>query len=82
MELAVLGLSADEERVYEALVALPGSTVAALADHLSTSAGPVQRTLAALCAKHLAARSGRPARYLAAPRTSRSTSSCSSGNAS
>ncbi|GIF72591.1 helix-turn-helix domain-containing protein [Asanoa siamensis] len=67
MELAVLGLSADEERAYEALVALPGSTVAALADHLSTPAGPLRRTLLALEAKHLVAGSGDPARYLAAP---------------
>ncbi|MFF4594073.1 helix-turn-helix domain-containing protein [Amycolatopsis sp. NPDC001319] len=67
MELGVLGLSADEERVYEALVALPGSTVAALADHLSGPAGPLQRTLDALVDKHLVAASGNPARYLAAP---------------
>ncbi|MFD4672584.1 helix-turn-helix domain-containing protein [Lentzea sp. NPDC058450] len=64
MELAVLGLSADEERVYEALVAQPGSTAAALSDHLST---PVQRTLTALAAKHLVSCSGRPSRYVAAP---------------
>jgi hypothetical protein len=67
MELAVLGLSADEERAYEALVAQPGSTVAALADHVETPAGPLQRVLAALVDKHLVTRSGRPARYLAAP---------------
>ncbi len=67
MELAVLGLSADEERVYEALVALPGSTITALADHLATPAGPLHRILSALVAKHLVARSGRPSRYLAAP---------------
>jgi DNA-binding NarL/FixJ family response regulator len=67
MELAVLGLSADEELVYEALVALPGSTAAALADHLATSAGPLQRILSALAAKHLVTCSDRPSRYLAAP---------------
>ncbi|MEV4534572.1 helix-turn-helix domain-containing protein [Asanoa sp. NPDC049518] len=67
MELAVLGLSADEERVYEALVALPGSTVAALADHLSTPPERLRLTLDALTAKHLVAASGSPARYLAAP---------------
>ncbi|MFJ1764791.1 helix-turn-helix domain-containing protein [Amycolatopsis sp. NPDC088138] len=67
MELAVLGLSAEEERVYEALVAQPGSTVAALADHLATPAGPLPRILAALAGKHLVTRSGRPSRYLAAP---------------
>jgi len=63
----VLGLSADEERVYEALVAQPGSTVAALADHLGVPAGPLPRILSSLVAKHLVTRSGRPPRYLAAP---------------
>ena len=67
MELAVLGLSADEERVYEALVALPGSTVDALAEQLPIPVGLLANLLAGLCAKHLVSRSGDPARYLAAP---------------
>ncbi|WP_326565774.1 helix-turn-helix domain-containing protein [Amycolatopsis rhabdoformis] len=67
MELAVLGLSTDEERVYEALVAQPGSTLDALSDHLATPAGPLEPVLAALVAKHLVTGSGTPARYLAAP---------------
>ncbi|TDP90539.1 helix-turn-helix domain-containing protein [Labedaea rhizosphaerae] len=67
MELAVLGLSADEEQVYEALVAAPGSTVGALADHLVIPDGPLADVLAALSAKHLVSCSGDPCRYVAAP---------------
>lgn len=67
MELAVLGLTTDEERVYEALVAQPGSTSAELADHMETAGGRLKRVLSSLVEKHLATRSGRPSRYLAAP---------------
>ncbi|SDO17798.1 helix-turn-helix domain-containing protein [Actinacidiphila guanduensis] len=67
MELAVLGMTCDEERVYEALVAQPGLTAAALADHLEAEVAPLRRVLNSLVDKHLATRSGRPTRYLAAP---------------
>jgi DNA-binding NarL/FixJ family response regulator len=67
MELAVLGLTDAEQRIYETLVAHPGSTAAMLADHLDTAPRSLIRTLSALVDKHLATRGGRPARYLAAP---------------
>lgn len=67
MELGVLGLAEAEERVYEALVAHPGSTAAELAGHVDLDGGPLTRTLTSLVGKHLATRSGRPARYRAAP---------------
>lgn len=67
MELAVLGLTADEERVYEALVGQPGATAAALADQLETDVGPLRRVLTSLVEKHLVTRSGRPGRYATAP---------------
>lgn len=67
MELAVLGLTAFEEQVYEAVVALPGTTAAALADQLGTTAGALRPVLLSLVGRHLITRSGRPAKYQAAP---------------
>lgn len=68
MKLDVLGLGAETERVYTALVGLPRSSASELAEASGGSTAAVARVLAALVAKGLATRAGsRPPRFTAAP---------------
>ncbi|MFJ2959180.1 helix-turn-helix domain-containing protein [Streptomyces sp. NPDC087270] len=68
MKLDVLGLGAETERVYTALVGLPRSSASELAEASGGSTAAVAKVLAALVAKGLAIRAGgRPPRFTAAP---------------
>lgn len=64
-----LGLDADEERVYLALVPVPGATASELSVELGLSAGDAERLLKRIESHGLAARSGTSGRYVAAPPT-------------
>lgn len=66
--LAALGLSADEEDVYRALVEYPSATAAAISSATGMAAGPVERLLSALVAQGLVSRTGSTVegRYVAA----------------
>ncbi len=61
-----LGLDADEERVYLALVPSPSAAVTQLATELGLEPGAVSGVLDRLEARGLAARSGQDGRYVAA----------------
>jgi predicted transcriptional regulator len=68
MELNVLGLADETQRVYLALIRRPRSAAAELARACGVSTTAATRALAALTGCGLAARSGtRPVRYTAAP---------------
>ena len=62
-----LGLDADEERVYLALVPVPGATALELSVELGLSEGDAERLLKRIESHGLAARSGTSGRYVAAP---------------
>ncbi|MBM7785243.1 helix-turn-helix domain-containing protein [Tenggerimyces flavus] len=64
-----LGLDADEERVYLALVPVPGATASELSVELGLSVGDAERLLKRIESHGLAARSGTSGRYVAAPPT-------------
>ncbi|MFB7220348.1 helix-turn-helix domain-containing protein [Streptomyces sp. NPDC056227] len=67
MELDVIGLRPETQRVYTALVERPRSTGAEIAELLGTSASTAGRELSALVRRGLATRTPtRPARYTAA----------------
>lgn len=64
-----LGLDADEERVYLALVPVPGATASELSVELGLSVEDASRLLKRIESHGLAARSGTSGRYVAAPPT-------------
>ncbi|MEU3521621.1 helix-turn-helix domain-containing protein [Streptomyces sp. NPDC006654] len=66
MEFDVIGLGEETQLVYTALVGLPRSTAAELAEACGTGTGSAARTLTELVRRGLAVRTtGRPARYTA-----------------
>ena len=68
MTLAVIGIGANQERVYRALVAQPDATTAMLASKLGLPEETVVSALEAVAERGLAARSAvGPARYVPAP---------------
>jgi DNA-binding CsgD family transcriptional regulator len=68
MDLDILGLGAETERVYTALVGRPRSSASELAGVVGASTAATAKVLAALVAKDLATRAGsRPPRFTAAP---------------